>query len=111
MDLAARQSKVAADTPRGSSEALERLTKVMETLSPHLDPGLTLHGLAGVAGMPAYQLTELLNGVLGQTFYAFVRRMIALRASQPVLTRRTFTCSIGWRVSKSTTRPETCGET
>jgi AraC-like DNA-binding protein len=57
-----------------SEESLKRLSGVMEALSPHLDPGLTLHELARIAGLPAYQLTELLNGVLGQTFYAFVNR-------------------------------------
>ena len=45
---------------------LKRLLQVMDERSPHLAPGLTLHDLARAAGLPAYQLTDLLNRDVGQ---------------------------------------------
>jgi len=57
-----------------AAENLKRLLKVMDERSPHLAPGLTLHDLARASGLPAYQLTDLLNRDLGQSFYEFVNR-------------------------------------
>jgi len=57
-----------------TAENLKRLQKVMDERSPHLAPRLTLHDLALASGLPAYQLTDLLNRELGQSFYEFVNR-------------------------------------
>jgi AraC-like DNA-binding protein len=71
---AGRPGEPAAIPPDRSAEGLGRLLLIMDERSPHLDPGLTLHDLARAAGLPPYQLTALLNGALGLTFYEFVNR-------------------------------------
>ena len=57
-----------------AAAGLSRLLRVMDERAPHLDPALTLQDLARASGVPPYQLTAILNGTLGQTFYEFVNR-------------------------------------
>jgi AraC-like DNA-binding protein len=57
-----------------AAAGLSRLLRVMDERTPYLDPSLTLQDLARASGLPPYQLTAILNGTLGQTFYEFVNR-------------------------------------
>ncbi len=53
-------------------EHADRILEIMKTEEPFLDPDLTLPALAGRAGLPAYQLSQVLNEQLGRNFYEFV---------------------------------------
>jgi AraC-like DNA-binding protein len=61
----------AAPSP-SAAESLDRLVRVVDERGLHLDPSLTLHDLARASGLPAYQVTALLNGSLRKTFYEFI---------------------------------------
>jgi len=67
-----RTAGKAAVPAAGDARSLERLIRTVDEGALHLDPALTLHGLARSAGLPPYQVTALLNGSLGQTFYDFI---------------------------------------
>ncbi|HMA53090.1 MAG TPA: hypothetical protein VKT17_01430, partial [Acidobacteriota bacterium] len=54
------------------AESLGRIIGAVEERGLHLDPSLTLHDLARASGLPPYQVTALLNGSLGKTFYEFI---------------------------------------
>jgi AraC-like DNA-binding protein len=61
----------AAPSPN-AAEGMARLIRVVDERGLHLDPALTLHDLARATGLPAYQVTALLNGSLRKTFYEFI---------------------------------------
>lgn len=53
-------------------EYLARLNEVMETQKPWLDNELTLTDLAARVGISRHHLSELINGRLGRSFYAYI---------------------------------------
>ncbi len=55
-----------------AEEYRERLMHHMEETRPYTDPLLTLPQLAKQVGIPAHHLSQVLNGLLGMNFYAFV---------------------------------------
>lgn len=72
--------------PDGQLSGLrQRLTDCFEKEKMHLQEDLKLSDIAGRLGVPAHQLSEVLNGELGATFFDFVngyrveeaRRMLA----------------------------------
>jgi AraC-like DNA-binding protein len=73
-EAGSRTAEPAALPSAKAAEGLNQLLRIMDERSPHLDPRLTLHDLARASGLPPYQLTALLNGSLGLTFYEFINR-------------------------------------
>jgi len=68
----ARAAGTAGAPSPSAAESLDRLIRVVDERGLHLDPALTLHDLAKASGLPAYQVTALLNGSLRNTFYEFI---------------------------------------
>jgi AraC-like DNA-binding protein len=50
----------------------ERLERVIAERRPHLVPDLSLATLAGMVGVTPHQLSQVLNEVLGRSFYDFI---------------------------------------
>jgi AraC-like DNA-binding protein len=53
-------------------EIIDKLTPVMNTARPYLDPGLTLPMLADMTGVPRNNLSLAINEGAGQNFYDFI---------------------------------------
>ena len=64
------RTTIAATTD--SPPAADDLRRLMETKHPYHDPRLTLAALADHAGIPAHQLSRLLNEGFGENFFDFV---------------------------------------
>lgn len=58
----------------GAKEDLARLLDLMESEHPHLDPELSLRGLADFLDLHPNRLSRLLNEEMGQNFNEFVNR-------------------------------------
>jgi AraC-like DNA-binding protein len=59
-------------TQAAGREYKERLLGYMESEKPYLDSDLTLPALADRVGIPAYQLSQVINESLGVSFFDFV---------------------------------------
>ena len=59
-------------TPASAREYTTRLQSYMTTDRPFLDSELTLPGLADRLGIPAYQLSQIINESLGVSFFDFI---------------------------------------
>lgn len=55
-----------------AEEYRDRLVRYMEGTRPYTDPLLTLPQLAKQVGIPAHHLSQVVNGLMGMNFYAFV---------------------------------------
>lgn len=55
-----------------AGEYRDRLVRYMEGTRPYTDPLLTLPQLAKQVGIPAHHLSQVVNGLMGMNFYAFV---------------------------------------
>lgn len=58
--------------PALAGEYRARLAAHMDRERPYTDPLLTLPQLAKQVGIPAHHLSQVVNGVMGMNFYAFV---------------------------------------
>jgi len=76
LPVAEEKNLPATPTSRESSSesaaALAQLLRVMQDEEPHRRPRLTISELAELCGMPAHQLSRLLNEALGQHFFDFI---------------------------------------
>ena len=59
-------------TEEQASSLLHRLTTMMNSEKPYLQPELSLRDLADILEVPKHYLTEILNVRLGKNFFAFV---------------------------------------
>jgi len=68
----ASAESVTLSTNKVNNPDFERLTDLMVSTKPYLNPGLTISELASEAGMQTYQLSRLINEAASQNFFDYV---------------------------------------
>jgi AraC-like DNA-binding protein len=69
-------------TPELTREYALKVKEYVDTEKPYLDSELTLPGLADRVGIPAYQLSQVINEALGANFFDFVNGYRVMEAKR-----------------------------
>lgn len=62
-------------SPEAKEDIRKRIEKFMIGQKPYLNPGLNMDMLSEALNIPKYQLTEVLNTVIGSNFFSICQQI------------------------------------